>query len=217
MARAAAWQIEANKYHLRAEFQDNSPGAYGRALKNRWLDAICSHITSVSRRDWTLLEETIREEAPMFKDRKTFYKQRGGAANKARELGILDQLFPKTRNCKPKGFRTLERCIEISKNCKSLKELKDLNGGAYGSVVKGGWQRLIFPDIPVKVKWTKPKALEAAKSCRNKAEYNSKYPGAYNKAYSEGLLNELIFDESLQQQKIYVRARIRLDWVKSLA
>jgi len=66
---------EALKYSKRNDFFKNSPGVYSKCIRNKWLDDVCSHMSSKKYKPhgyWT--KEKCRIEALKYKTKKDFRK-----------------------------------------------------------------------------------------------------------------------------------------------
>ena len=83
---------EALKYKTRTKFRKGGPTAYGVVCKNKWLDEVCSHMSSLIKPTgyWTL--ERCRKEALKYKTRTKFSKGCISAYNAAHKNGWLDEV-----------------------------------------------------------------------------------------------------------------------------
>ncbi|WPZ08794.1 DEAD/DEAH box helicase [Roseivirga spongicola] len=82
---------EALKYNKRTDFCKGSGGAYNSAIKNNWLDEICAHMkTSRNGGYWTY--ERCAKEALKYNKRTDFCKGSGGAYDRSRIKGWLDEI-----------------------------------------------------------------------------------------------------------------------------
>ena len=85
-----ATKTEALKYKTRKEFDKKCTGAYQAALRNNWLDQICTHM--VNGRGLWMQKENVMNEARKYKSRKAFSDLSGGAYNAARRNDWLDEV-----------------------------------------------------------------------------------------------------------------------------
>lgn len=93
-----------------------------------------------------------------------------------------------------------EKCLEIAKTCKSIKEFR--NTKAYDPVIKNKWSKKIYEEAGIfserKIKnfWTYEKCLEIAKSCKTLKEFrNSKaYNPSIKNKWRENIYTEVGFD-----------------------
>jgi predicted GIY-YIG superfamily endonuclease len=85
-------QLETLKYKSRSEFQKNSPSAYYRSLKKKWLDNICTHMISStkSKNYWSI--ENCKLEALKYKTRSDFNIKSNGAYNACCKNNWLDDV-----------------------------------------------------------------------------------------------------------------------------
>ena len=100
-------QEEALKYNTRGEFYNNSKNAYNTAIRNKWIDDICSHMKFIkfNKNHWT--KERCIEEALKYNDRTLFNKEAGGAYCAAHINGWLNDIC---LHMKIKGNK-YKRCI----------------------------------------------------------------------------------------------------------
>jgi len=94
---------EAKKYRKRSEFLYGTGSAYKAALRNGWLDEVCSHMTQRNSYEelskfWS--DERLRHEAKQYRTRTQFKRVSPKAYFVAYKKGLLDRLFP---------LRTFER------------------------------------------------------------------------------------------------------------
>jgi hypothetical protein len=85
-------QVAALKCKTRTEFNDKYGSAYGKALKNRWIDEICSHMIEIHKPDGFWVKEKCEEAALKCKTRSEFYKKYGTAYNNALKNKYLDEI-----------------------------------------------------------------------------------------------------------------------------
>jgi len=64
-------QTEAKKYNSKVDFSEGSMGAYHAALKNNWIDEICSHMSNDRRHDG-YTEEELFIEAKKYQTKRDF-------------------------------------------------------------------------------------------------------------------------------------------------
>jgi len=85
---------EALKYNNRGEFSVKSANSYNAAVRNGWLDEICSHMIIKRRPNgyWTF--DKCKESAMTCKNKEEFYKKFGGGFVVAKNKGWLNNFFP---------------------------------------------------------------------------------------------------------------------------
>ena len=83
---------EATKYKTRGEFRSKSNSSYSQCVKNKWLDIVCSHMTSPikPKKYWNL--ERCKKEALKYKTRSEFSKAKGCAYRYALLNGFIDDI-----------------------------------------------------------------------------------------------------------------------------
>ena len=84
---------EALKYKVKEDFTKKSGGAYSAAIKNGWVEDICSHIKSerVPRGYWNS-KDKCAEEALKYPSKSKFKAGSRGAFASARKNGWLDEI-----------------------------------------------------------------------------------------------------------------------------
>lgn len=82
------------KFNLKRDFAKHPDygGAYNAAIKNKWLDEICSHMQQGNRK-WS--EKLCFEEAKKYKSKKEFLKNSGGGYNYASRNKLLEKIYKK--------------------------------------------------------------------------------------------------------------------------
>ena len=89
-----ACRSQALKYQTKTIFSKRAPGAYASALKNGWLNEICTHMPSIP--DWSD-KDVVAKEAARYEKRSQFEKGSSGAYNVARKNRWLDEFFGKNK------------------------------------------------------------------------------------------------------------------------
>lgn len=85
---------ESSKYMTRMEFYNEAPGAYMSAMKNAWLNEVCSHMIGKIKkpnRYWT--KERCELEASKYTTKTQMQKNTGGAYRASLENGWLNEFF----------------------------------------------------------------------------------------------------------------------------
>lgn len=85
-------QEEALKYKTRGEFRKYSGSAYGRALKENWIDEICEHMEVIKHPKGYWTRERCQEEALKYNTRADFNKNSVSAYSKAWDCKWLDEI-----------------------------------------------------------------------------------------------------------------------------
>ena len=90
---------EALKYNSRKGFATESNSAYNSARRYNWLEEVCSHMNTKTRKPkdyWT--EEKCKEEALKYKTRNEIYKNCSGAYMAMLKNDWLNKFCPKIKN-----------------------------------------------------------------------------------------------------------------------
>jgi len=84
--------IEALKYNTRKIYQENSKSSYGAALKNKWLNDICSHMFELRKNKNFYSYDICYDLAFQCKSRKEFSLKYVSAYCKSRKNNWLDEI-----------------------------------------------------------------------------------------------------------------------------
>ncbi len=83
---------DAVKYNSLVEYQKKSGSSYNVALKNGWLDDICSHMKRPISHNFIWSKEKCREESLKYNTRTDFKNKSNGAYSSASKNGWLDEI-----------------------------------------------------------------------------------------------------------------------------
>lgn len=177
-------QEEALKYNTRSEFQKTSSGAYKACVRQKWLDEVTVHMTPIHSPNGYWTKERCAEEALKYTKRTEFKKGSKKAYGASCKKGWLDEICSHMLLIKkPDGFYTLEKCIELSKECKTLSEFCYNHSVAYRIVLANNWQKIVFESLKTRTPnnyWTLDKCIELAHNCSTMTELKTKNGTAYN-------------------------------------
>ena len=84
------------KYTNKKDFRENEPSAYTIAIKNKWLDKICSHMPKYRHDDWDL--ESAKNEALKYTNKKDFRKYSKGCYGSCVHKGWIDIVCSHMKN-----------------------------------------------------------------------------------------------------------------------
>lgn len=133
-------------------------------------------------------EEECREEAKKYKDRTEFRKHALKYLNKAKELGILDELF-----IKHSLKYSLEECKDVAKKCRDYIEFR--NTPHYQFCSNKGLLEEVQMILPVtrisKRNLTENDIFEIASKCNSRSEFCAYDTTAYMKASELNLMDKL--------------------------
>ena len=190
-------QEEALKYKTRNEFRKRSGGAYDSAIRNGWLDEVCSHMV-LEKGDpgyWVIFEN-VREEALMYETRREFKKRSRGAYLSACKNGWLDMVCShmKLKKGNPGYWVIFENVREQALKHKTRNEFRKRSRGAYKSAVKNGWLDEVCSHMVLEKGdrgyWDIfENVQEEALKYKTKREFYKESRGAYNSARRNGWLD----------------------------
>lgn len=138
---------EAMKYEYLCDFKKNSPSAFDKSRKNKWLDDFDWLKKKKTFKDtkpvgyWT--KERVLEVARKYSSRNEFCEKDKTAYQKALKNGWLDEcdwfisryeLYHKSRT-----IWTYEKYIEAANKCTNFGEFKEKYSGAVNAAYKNGW------------------------------------------------------------------------------
>ena len=83
--------LEALKYNTKNSFRNNSPSAYNKSLKKKWINDICIHMNEIKKPKDYWSKERCQEEALKYKTRGEFSIKNSGYS-KAWENNWLDEI-----------------------------------------------------------------------------------------------------------------------------
>jgi hypothetical protein len=180
---------EALKYKTRAEFGKYSSGAYNKAINNKWLEKICSHMIRINKPQgyWTF--KNCKKEALKYKTRAEFIYNSKSAYTAAQRHGWLKNVCTHMiyiNKTKPHYYWTYEKCKKEALKYKTRAEFKRNSGGAYYRSNNNNWlDRLCMHMIELrkpKNYWTKEQCKKEALKYTTRIAFNKNSPSAYNTA-----------------------------------
>ena len=146
-----------------------------------------------SKLKWTL--EACMDEAKKYNTRKEWQTHGASSYNAAYKKKWLDICCNHmTRQLAPKGYWTLERCIEDAKQYKKLEDWSKAKPSGYSVARSKNWVSVCSPHmtdgrkISTKIIWTYEKCIELARQCNSRAEFKKKSGSAYIRARVNGWL-----------------------------
>ena len=141
---------EALKYNTKKEFSKGSSGAYNAAKKYGWVEQVCLHmkVLQLPKNYWTF--EKCIEMANTCTTMSEISSKYGTAYNlilKNKWVIYLSENLQLRAN--PRGLYTLEICIELAKDCRTLREYKLKALNAYATIHRKGWVDLIKENFKI--------------------------------------------------------------------
>ena len=127
------------KYDIRKKFRENEY-AYQVALRNRWLDDICSHMKIENKKPrgyWT--KEKCKEKSLECLSRNDFEKKYKSAYTACIRNNWLNDVCSHLRGYKTRNFWTKEECQKDALKYHTKKEFRKNNSWAYRISLKNNW------------------------------------------------------------------------------
>ena len=146
---------------------------------------------------WT--EEKIFEELKNYETLDEFRKNKQGAYDAARRLGLLDKLRENINfHFQPNGYWNKEKCYKEAQKYKTKIEFKNQSPSAYAASVKNKWidefTWIVSTRNPNYGKsYTIDELNLIAEQCYNRTELKTKFYHAYNFAKKNNLLDKIIY------------------------
>lgn len=132
---------EAKKYESRTHFNMFANTAYVTALREGWMDELCSHMVPKQKEGgyWTF--ERCKEEALKYETRSAFNAMAGGAYGRCVAEKWLDKVcvHMDTKPRKPRGYWTRERITEEALKYMHRRDFRINASRAYNVADTGGW------------------------------------------------------------------------------
>ncbi|HSG30473.1 MAG TPA: hypothetical protein VLB82_02900, partial [Thermodesulfobacteriota bacterium] len=185
----------------KGEFSKTYSSAYGSALRNGWMNDICSHMKEAIKPKGYWTKERCKEAALRCEIKKVFKKKYRGAYEVSLKNDWLDEVI------KPSIFWTKDKCRKTAILCKLRSEFNKKYPGAYNASRKNKWLDEVCSHMNTKKRkqlgyWTKEKCKKAALECKHKGEFNNTYPRAYTISRKNKWLDELCIHMNRPKSKI---------------
>jgi hypothetical protein len=167
------------------EFHKGSWGEFGRV--SRCMKCIKDNVNIPKEKPIT--ETDCRNEALKYSNRTDFRKFALKYLNRAKELGVLDELFTK----RPLRY-TLDECKEVARNCKDYVDFRQNFNSYYQFCRVNDLLKEIQKVLPTKVanrNLTKEEVFEIGSKYNSRTEFSISDSTAYMKANNLGIMDEL--------------------------
>ena len=139
-------QEESLKYLCRSEFKIKSASAYQSALKNKWLNDICLHMSLLHKPNNYWTKEKCQEEALKYNNRYEFQKKSSGAFSRSYINGWYDEICSHMSMLKIKyDSYSKNECKVESLKYKGRYDFFIKNNKLYNVSLKNGWLDDFFP------------------------------------------------------------------------
>ena len=189
---------EALNYKTRSEWSKNGSGSYQAAIKNGWLDECTEHMVISEKKPsgyWTL--ERCKAEALKYTTITEWSKNDSGSYSAAKINKWVDECTKHMvkKITKPKGYWTLERCLEEALKYTYKKEWERNNKSSYQSARKNGWMDECTEHMVISIKkpnnyWTLERCLEEALKFETRTKWAKNGSGSYQFARINNWLEE---------------------------
>jgi hypothetical protein len=186
---------DAAQYASRTEWNKSNASAYNSAHRNGWLDEVCAHMTSGNKPKgyWTL--ERCMQSAAGFERPVDWQDADGSAYVTARVKGWLSQCTAHmTGGIKPRGYWTLERCMEEAAQYTSPVEWFNNSTSGFSTAHRNGWlekcEAHMVSDTKPRGHWTLDNCLEDASRYGSRSDWKRGSSGAYTVAARNGWLDQ---------------------------
>lgn len=133
------------KYKKRSEFRKGFPSAYAAAIKNGWLNNICSHMVEVQKPNGYWTRDKIKEVILECKTKKEIKEKYPTAYNIAlKNKWLNDFCSHMVEIKKPNGYWNIDRIKESISKCKTKNEFINTYSTAYRIICTNGWLKELF-------------------------------------------------------------------------
>lgn len=181
-------QEEALKYKNRIDYQRGSHSSYNNALKNKWLDEICYHMTLQQKPNGYWSKDKCQIISLKYETRMDFFTKEPGVYSKCVKEKWLDDVCKHMKPKKLRNYWTEERCKEESLKYNNRKDFGEKSSRAYQLSLVNGW---LDSYVHLKVKsYTKKYCEEESKKYKTLKELIKNNFYLYNK-----ILNNCWCDE----------------------
>lgn len=138
---------EASKYKTRGDFKKNSPTAYGKSLKEKWLDELCTHMIEIKKNKNYWTKEKCQEAANLCKTRTQFKSEYNSAYGKALKNGWLKEILLNIK-CLHNNFTKEDCFIEALKYKNRTKFFKN-SPSHYHKALANDWMNDICKHMQI--------------------------------------------------------------------
>lgn len=192
---------EAKKYEIRKDFHIQSPSGYLTALKNGWLDEICTHMRSRKPMGyWT--KERCWEIAKRYKIKRNFRENNPSLYAVLGNNGWTTEMTAHMRG-ETDLVWTKEACFEEAKKYKTTKEFKEKCHPGYQASHRLG----IFQEVTSHMKvrksnnyWTKERCINVYNKYETFSDFYRENASVYNAIKRNGWEKE-IYGEVRNEKK----------------
>ena len=145
-------QEVALKYTNKSDFNKDYSWACVIARKRGWFDEITSHMVSTTKPANYWNYERCREEAQKYTSKRNFELGCTSAYQSAKRNKWLEDICSHMNSMKPNGYYTLEKCIDLAKECYNTNDYKHKYISAHTYMYKNKWKDIIKPHFKENIK-----------------------------------------------------------------
>ena len=196
------WTLEkcvesARRFNTRTEWYDGCRSSSTAARRNDWVEECCAHMEYVSKPKgyWTL--ERCMNEALRYEGRWDWQKGHGASYASAKIYGWLEECCAHMESkFKPKGYWTLEKCMNEALKHKYASDWEHACIGSYVSARKNDWYKECTQHMGRKIKktghWNKENVLEEARKHQYKEDWKKNSYGSHSASRRNGWYKECV-------------------------
>ena len=130
---------EAKKYSYARMWELTSKSSYSSATKNGWLEECTAHMISPIKPNGYWSKERCIEEAKKYETITEWRSNCNSYTYASRKGWVGECTKHMTLSKKPRGYWTLELCIEEAKKYKTVSEWQKNSGSSFTTARNNGW------------------------------------------------------------------------------
>lgn len=186
----------ARQCESRTEFKQKAGSAYAAALRNKWLDHACEHMTQKQKPNGYWTKTRVATDAAMYRTRAEFRNGSARAFSAAGRNRWMDDVCAHMEQVnKPSGYWGKEKTQVEALKYKTRGAFQLGSGGAYHAARKRGWLEDICSHMTSPMRphgyWTLERCAAEARQFETRTEFQKGSPQAYKAAYGKGYLDEV--------------------------
>lgn len=186
---------DAALYRTKADWRRYSLGAYSSAHKNGWMDFCCGHMVSSKRPNGFWTKDKCLSHALRYKTRLEWQSSHQASYKAAYKNRWLDDCCAHMdRPVSPRGFWTLDRCVESASRFQTRNGWRLGDHPAYKAARRRGWVDACCAHMVELVKpdgyWTLERCETEASAFETRSDWARGHPSSYSVAQRNGWLDE---------------------------
>ena len=176
-------------YNNKKDFRENYYLFYKAAMRNKWLDEICSHMSKTQRKLKYNIEN-IKKVSILCETKNEFRQRFPNEYDAAHKYKWLDEVC--SHMDKFKFIWTKEECHQKALLCKNRLEFANLYPNEYSACRRNKWLDEVCSHMEkLRFFYSKEECHQKALLCKTRSEFQTKYNNFYKKAYKEKWLDEI--------------------------